>query len=209
MARIDARKEAAGYVERLQAVPPWYTNKLLCIRVIGERYYEELSREVQENLTSQAPLVKGVKEGLETIIARARSQGIPLQPALVTDRKEKGMDAAKEYLHQHGMYDWFNGEFHRTEGADSKVPYCIGEGMRAHADDDPRFLTGGSPEFLKLLVALARGQKHDFTITRMRTNHYEKVVHVMQLVEEQNITYVTGFPKAAEAIMAHAAQTAR
>ncbi len=120
-------------------VPPWKTDRTLCVPLIGEENYERMGRAAYAPAASlRAAEVDGAAAALRALAAR-------YQLYVVTARSAQGIAPARQWLEQHGLAAYITGYLssaaRNPDGSRvSKGHLCRDHGIGVLIDDDERHL---------------------------------------------------------------------
>lgn len=181
--KLKMPKEA---VKKIDSIPPWLTDRINCIPVIGKDNYEKMSLEIYGPLTLQTPEIEGVKEGINDLAKRGH------ELIILTSRRREHLEFVRKWLEEKGMDDLFS-EIHSVRETDNKVPFCVGRKVDVLIDDELRFLRGNAPNLLKILVASGSEHFDGLTMTRMLKNGKPTMVPIINAIRAENIVYVPKF----------------
>lgn len=120
-------------------VPPWRTDRTLCVPIIGLEAYERMSKIVYSpELSAQAKEVPGASHAIKTLAARYRIY-------VVTARNDAQIASSRAWLEKMGILPYISGFLSSAERAPdgtrlSKAALCAKYGIRILVDDDERHL---------------------------------------------------------------------
>lgn len=154
----SAYRKAEEHVSTLPAIPPSLTDRFYGSQIIGEENYDNMTRFIHGSPVLDAPLKPGVKEGLERL---ALVDGH--EPHLVTIVREEHFPYVSKYLEKQRISGLFASHHRlpreREGGEESKVGYCLENGIYALVDDELRrlkvpdhFAENVRKEFLGVMV---------------------------------------------------------
>lgn len=129
-------------------IPPWKTDRAICVRLIGKDNYEAISSEVYErNQTLAAPPIPGAYFGMFTI---SRTDEI----YIVTARPPRRVNFAREWIDNLGASEFiteyrsiYDGKSRMTKGE-----ICRELGLDTFLEDEERFLEEIDPNVRRMLL---------------------------------------------------------
>ncbi len=120
-------------------VPPWRTDRTLCVPIIGLEAYERMSRIVYSpEFSARAKEVPGAAQAIKALARHWRIY-------VVTARDNAQVDSSRAWLQEKGLLPYISGFLSSAERAPdgtrlSKAALCARYGLRVLIDDDERHL---------------------------------------------------------------------
>ena len=139
IADTGAMKSAWIKEHLAMSVPPWETDRTLCVPLIGEDNYERMGRHVYAPAASlRAEEVPGVAAAIQALAARHRIY-------VVTARNAQQIASCQQWLERHGLAAYITGYLssaaRNPDGSRvSKGQLCRDHGIGVLIDDDERHL---------------------------------------------------------------------
>lgn len=180
----EAIKKGEEYASRISSFPPWLTDRINCISIIGKDDYEKMSHQVYGHSTLQVPEIRGVRHG---IMEMSKNHEL----IVLTSRRKEHLKFAEEWLKEKEMHEWFDG-IHSMREMSSKIEFCLQDKIDVIIDDEIRSLKGNAPHILKILVAVAE-KKHSDSVIRVIENGEAKIVPLVKFINSEDIVYVPKF----------------